>query len=171
MTNILGNFGPTNVDDRWETVTWTWDVAHHHDTVFTREDWPAGDFICNSAGTRVIVQNGEARILKPEEALKLSKTTGWKLYGAPDLQERRRWAIHEAIKRFHAELEEYSTSPKAKADLGHEYRIVITLKDIRDMDHAWSVMESLHLDGGNIEGAVVEMAERWQYPPRQEGEE
>lgn len=168
---LLGIFGPKEVDDSWTMVTWTWDVAHHDKTVFTREDWPEGDFVCNSAGTRVIVQNGEARVLDAVESLKLSKTTGWKLYGASDLQERRGKAIKEAIERFHAEMEEYNASLKAQADLGHEYRIVITLKDIRDMDHAWEVMQSLRLDGGNIETAVVEMAERRQYPPRQEGEE
>ena len=70
-----------------------------------------------------------------------------------------------------AQVQERLAAIRAESDLGHEYRIVITLKDIRDMDHAWSVMQSLRLDGGNIEGAVVEMAERRQYPPKQEGEE
>ena len=155
----------------WDMVTWIWDVERNTQTCFTREDWPEGDFVCNSARTRVIVRNGEARVLDAVESLKLSKTTGWKLYGASDLQERREKAIKEAIERFHREMEEYNASLKAQADLGHEYRIVITLTDIRDMDHAWEVMQSLRLDGGNIETAVVEMAERRQYPPRQEGEE
>lgn len=168
---ILGVFGPKEVDDSWTMVTWTWDVAHHEKTVFTREDWPKGDFVCNSAGTRVICQGGEARVLDAVESLRLSKTAGWQLYGASDLQERREKAIKEAIERFHKEMEEYNASLKAQADLGHEYRIVIILKDIRDMDHAWDVMQGLRLDGGNIESAVVEMAERRQYPLRKEGQE
>ena len=70
-----------------------------------------------------------------------------------------------------AQVQEMLAAIRAESDLGHEYRIVITLKDIRDMDHAWEVMQSLRLDGGNVESAVVEMAERRQYPPRREGEE
>lgn len=171
MMGFSGIFGPKNVDYSWAMVTWTWDVAHDRYAVFTQEGWPEGDFICDSSGMRVIVQAGEARILKLEEIARFFKTTGWKRYMASDLQESRKWAIDEAIKRFHAEMAEFNASFKARADLGHEYRIVITLKDIRNMDHAWEVMQSLHLDGGNIEFAVVEMAEKRQYPPRQEGGE
>lgn len=68
-------------------------------------------------------------------------------------------------------VQETLAAIRAEADLGHEYRIVITLKDIRDMDHAWDVMQGLRLDGGNIEGAVVEMAERRQHPQRKEESE
>lgn len=171
MSRLLDNFGPTRVYDTWEHIVWIWDVERHRDAVFTKEGWPFGDFVCDSSGMRIICQGGEARVLKPEEILKFYGTTGWKLCASFDSLPRREKAIDEAIKRFHAELEEYNASLKAKADLGHEYRIVITLKDIRDMDHAWEVMQSLSLDGGNVESAVVEMAERRQYPPKQEGEE
>lgn len=151
----------------------------------TRKEWPEGRFLFAPEHGGIYSREPDGSVAVYEEpvptfAEKWSfPDRGWILIPRSGFMDHRRSiavVLAEDIERrkreeFDREIEEAEASLREMGDAGHVYRIVITLRHIRDMDHARSVLGDPSQYPTHIENAVIEKVAVWRHPPGEEGSE
>ncbi len=160
-------------------------VHMHKGGCVTRKEWPEGSFLFapESGGIYSCEPGGYVAVYeKPVSTLTELRSfpdRGWILIPrSKDADARRRTAElrveefeRERREEFDRMVEKAEESLREEAAAGHVYRIVITLRHIRDMDHAWAVMADPSLYSMHIENAVLEKVSMRKHPPGEEVEE